>query len=292
VEATGVIIGRDFESFEYGSSCRGEAGRRETTLSREDCWADFQMKDFLLELCVETMEAARAAEAGGADQIELCAELSIGGLTPSMALLTATVKSVSIPVSVLIRLRGGDFTSTAGEFEQMLAQIVQAKQAGAAGVVVGILSSDGRVDVERTRALVELAYPMKAVFHRAFDMTSDLSEALEAVVETGADCLLTSGGASDVLGGADAIARLHKQARGRLDVMAGGGFALGNLVEVVRRAGVSMFHGSFVRWEVTDGGAKRRAPFSRAALEADVRQAVQLIQRERQRRKTLAMSMR
>ena len=114
------------------------------------------MKDFLLELCVETMEAARAAEAGGADRIELCAELSIGGLTPSMALLTATVKSVSIPVSGLIRLRGGEFTSTAGEFEQMLAQIVQAKQAGAAGVVVGILSSDGRVDVRSEEHTSEL----------------------------------------------------------------------------------------------------------------------------------------
>jgi copper homeostasis protein len=249
------------------------------------------MKDFLLELCVETMEAALAAEAGGADQIELCAELSIGGVTPSFSLLTATVKSLSIPVSVLIRLRGGDFTSTAGEFEQMREQIEQAKQAGAAKVVVGILRSDGRVDVERTRTLVELAYPMKAVFHRAFDMTADLSEALEAVIETGADCLLTSGGASDVLAGADAIARLHKQARGRLKVMAGGGFALGNLVEVVRRSGVSFFHGSFVRWEVTEGGAKRRAPFSRTALEADVRDAVQLIQREHEKRKTLAMSM-
>jgi copper homeostasis protein len=264
---------------------------RETSLSREDWCAEFQMKDFLLELCVETMEAARAAEAGGADQIELCAELSIGGLTPSFPLLTATVKSLSIPVSVLIRLRGGDFTSTAGEFEQMREQIEQAKQAGAAGVVVGILCSDGRVDVERTRALVELAHPMKAVFHRAFDMTADLSEALEAVIETGADCLLTSGGASDVLAGADAIAKLHKQARGRLKVMAGGGFALGNLVEVVRRSEVSFFHGSFVRWEATEGGAKRRAPFSRTALETDVREAVQLIQRERERRKTLAMSM-
>jgi copper homeostasis protein len=249
------------------------------------------MKDFLLELCVETMEAALAAEAGGADQIELCAELSIGGLTPSFSLLTATVKSLSIPVSVLIRLRGGDFTSTAGEFEQMRKQIEQAKQAGAAGVVVGILRSDGRVDVERTRTLVELAYPMKAVFHRAFDMTADLSEALEAVIETGAECLLTSGGASDVLAGADAIAKVHKQVRGRLKVMAGGGFGLGNLVEVVRRSGVSLFHGSFVRWEVTEGGAKRRAPFSRTALEADVRDAVQLIQREHKKRKTLAMSM-
>jgi copper homeostasis protein len=250
------------------------------------------MKDFLLELCVETMEAALAAEAGGADQIELCAELLIGGLTPSFPLLTATVKSLSIPVSVLIRLRGGDFTSTAGEFEQMREQIKQAKQAGAAGVVVGILCSDGRVDVERTRTLVELADPMKTVFHRAFDMTADLSEALEAVIETGADCLLTSGGASDVLTGADAIARLHKQAGGRLDVMAGGGFALDNLVEVVRRSEVSLFHGSFVRWEVTNGGAKRRAPFGRTSLEADVREAVQLIQRERKNRKTLAMTMR
>src|ERR1700735_2821202 len=135
------------------------------------------MKDFLLELCVETMEAAVAAEAGGADQIELCAELSIGGVTPSFPLLTTTVKSLSIPVSVLIRLRGGDFTSTAGEFEQMREQIEQGHQACAAGGVVGILGSDGGVDGERTRSLVELAYPMKSVFHRAFDMTADLSEA-------------------------------------------------------------------------------------------------------------------
>jgi copper homeostasis protein len=173
----------------------------------------------------------------------------------------------------------------------MQEQVEQAKQAGAAGVVIGILRSDGRVDVERSRALVELAYPMKAIFHRAFDMTADQSEALEAVIQTGADCLLTSGGAIDVLAGADAIAELHKQAGGRLDVVAGGGLTRSNLVEVVRRTGVSFFHGSFVRWEVTDGGARRRAPFSRTALEADVREAGQLIQEECEKRKTLAMSM-
>lgn len=250
------------------------------------------MRDSLLELCVESLEAALAAEVGSADQIELCAKLSIGGVTPSFPLLAATVKALSIPVSVLIRPHGGDFTCTASEFEQMREQVEQAKLAGAAGVVVGILRSDGRVDVERSAALVELAYPMKAVFHRAFDMTPDLSEALEAVIQTGADRLLTSGGAPDVLTGADAIADLHAQAGGRLDVMAGGGLTLSSLVEVVRRTGVSSFHGSFIRREEMDDGARRRVPHSRSVLEADVREAMHLIQREREVQKTLALSVR
>lgn len=251
----------------------------------------FAMKDFHFELCVESLEAALAAEAGGATRVELCSELSIGGVTPSFDMMAATVKTLSIPVYVLIRPRGGDFIFSADEIDAMPRQVEAAKQAGAAGVVVGMLRADGRVDVERSRALVELAYPMKATFHRAFDETPDQSEALEAVIETGVDCLLTSGGAPDVLAGAESIARLCEQAAGRLDVMAGGGLTLATLVEVVRRTGVSLLHGSLTRKQGQNGGTQRVAP-GRTVLESDVREAIRLFRQEIALRDNSAMTMR
>jgi copper homeostasis protein len=242
------------------------------------------MKTLCFELCVESLEAAQAADAGGADRIELCAKLSVGGVSPSFDLVKATVKAVSIPVHVLIRPRDGDFNFSSAEFDLMKRQIEEARKSGAAGVAIGVLLSDGRVDVDRSRALVELAWPMKSTFHRAFDETPDLAEALEDVIATGADCLLTSGGAQDVLSGADSIARLREQAGERLDVMAGGGLRLHNLSEVARRAGVSFLHGSMTRGSAdshsgnsTNGVAAALNP---AVLEADVREAVRLLRNE------------
>jgi copper homeostasis protein len=231
------------------------------------------MKTFLFELCAESLEAARVAELGGADRVELCSELSIGGVTPALELTAATVNALSIPVHVLIRPRGGDFAFTQTEFASMQQQVEQVQSVGAAGVAVGVLLPNGRVDVKRTRILVELARPMAVTFHRAFDETSNLAEALEAVVDTGADCLLTSGGATDVLSGADSIARLGHQAADRIRIMAGGGLRLANLVEVLRRSGVSYAHGSLTR----------RGTFAASAaevLKADVREAVRLMRSE------------
>jgi copper homeostasis protein len=163
------------------------------------------MKPFLFEVCAESVEAAHAAESGGADRIELCSQLPIGGVTPEIDLTTAVIRAVSIPVNVLIRPRGGDFVYSAEEFRVLKRQIEQAKRAGAAGVAVGVLLSHGQVDVKRTRELVNLSRPMNVIFNRAFDKASDLSEALEAVIETGVECLLTSGGATDVLAGAESL---------------------------------------------------------------------------------------
>jgi copper homeostasis protein len=233
------------------------------------------MKTFLFELCVGSFEAAQVAESGGADQVELCSELSIGGVTPSFDLMTSVVKAVSIPVHVLIRPRGGDFVFSAGEFARMQAQIEQAQEAGAKGVAVGVLHSDGRVDVERSRALVAQARPLAVTFHRAFDEAADLTGALEAVIETGADCLLTSGGAPDVLSGADSIARLHRQAGIRIEIMAGGGLQLSNLAEVLRRSGISRLHGSLTR-----KGPNCVTAFDPALLEADLREALRLMRTE------------
>lgn len=239
------------------------------------------MNDFLFELCAENLESAKAAEAGGADRIELCSELAFGGVTPSLELTTAVIRALSIPVHILIRPRGGDFAYSTEELAVMQRQVEQAKQSGAAGVVLGVLFPDCRVEVERSRALVELAHPMKVTFHRAFDTTPDLSEALEAVIETGADCLLTSGGKPDVLAGAEAIRRLRTQAGERLSVMAGGGLRLANLVEVVRQTGVSFLHGSLTSERENENGAK--SPIVSAA---DVREAIRLFGHEVASRQT------
>jgi copper homeostasis protein len=250
------------------------------------------MKTFVFEVCAESVEAAQAAESGGADRIELCSQLPIGGITPEIELTRAAVRALSIPVHVLIRPRGGDFVFTVDEFDQMRRQIELAKEAGAAGVAVGVLLPDGRVDVKRTRELVELGRPLNVTFHRAFDETPNLTESLEAVIETGADCLLTSGGAADVLAGAESIAELRRQAGERLAVMAGGGLRLDNLVEVVRRTGVSHVHGSLTRWRETQGTTNRSegnghilttghsAVSGSAMLEADVRESVRLLRGE------------
>ena len=243
------------------------------------------MTTAFFELCAESREAACAAESGGADRIELCSELARGGLTPSEDVIAASVRALSIPVYVLIRPRSGSFVFSAEELALMRRQIRAAREAGARGVAVGVLREDGRVDVERTRELVELARPMAATFHRAFDETPDLAEALERVIETGAEGLLTSGGAKEVLGGAESISALRRQADGRIDIIAGGGLNLETLTEVVRRSGVSCLHGSLTRKNGSHAAEKNPAAGEMAMLEADVREAVRLLRRELESRK-------
>jgi copper homeostasis protein len=233
------------------------------------------MKTAFFELCAESKEAACAAESGGADRIELCAELAQGGTTPSEELIAASVRALSIPVYVLIRPRAGSFVFSAEEFGLMRRQIAAAKEAGANGVAVGVLLEDGRVDVERTRELVELARPMAATFHRAFDETPDLGESLERVIETGVEGLLTSGGAREVLDGAESISGLLDQASDRIHIIAGGGLQLETLTEVVRRSGAFSLHGSLKRKNGVHGAADEAR-----GLEADVREAVRLLRRE------------
>jgi copper homeostasis protein len=245
---------------------------------------EFRMKTLQFEVCVETLEAARAAEGGGANRIELCADLAVGGVTPASDLITATVAAVAIPVHVLIRPRDGDFVYSEAEFELMKSQINEAKRAGAAGIAVGVLLPDLRVDVARSRELVELARPMRTTFHRAFDETPNLAAALEDVIATGADCLLTSGGEANVLAGSESIARVCRLANDRLEVMAGGGLRLENLAEVVRKTGVAFLHASLNR-KNSEGFVSLQhgsVPQPQSALlEEDVREALRLFQQER-----------
>jgi copper homeostasis protein len=235
------------------------------------------MMAFLFELCAETLQTAQAAELGGADRIELCERLDIGGVTPGEKLISDTIQALSIPVHVLIRPRGGDFIYSGTEFEQMKEQVQWVKQAGAAGVALGVLLADGRVDVDRSRELVKLARPMKVTFHRAFDRTPDMATALEAVIATGADCQLTSGGAPDVLSGAKQLKILVKQAGDRIQIMAGGGLRLASIVEVLEQTGLHCLHGSLTR-RAGDGIPESETAEGQAEiLQADVRTAVRLM---------------
>lgn len=201
----------------------------------------------IFELCAETIDACLVAREGGAHRIELCSGLSEGGMTPSHGLIQEAVERSGLPVHVLIRPRGGDFVYSAAEVEVMRRDILHVKELGAAGVVLGILKADGRVDVEATKPLVQLARPMEVTFHRAFDVTSSLTEALEDVVTTGADRILTSGGQRNVVAGSAALAELVQLAGDRVAIAVGGGLRLQNAASLARATQARHFHGSLRR---------------------------------------------
>lgn len=200
------------------------------------------IQQVLIEVCVDSVASAIAAERGGAQRIELCSDLLEGGITPSVGLLGVVRAKVSIPVHVIIRPRGGDFWYSDAEFDSMERDIEIAKSEGADGVVLGILEQEGTVDVRRTRQLVELARPLSVTFHRAFDMSLDLFRALNDICGTGADRLLTSGGEPECLQGVETIARLVKDACGRMTIMAGGRIGIENASRIIESTGVTEIH--------------------------------------------------
>jgi len=196
----------------------------------------------LLEISIETVEAAQAAQRGGADRLELCADLSIGGVTPSIEVMRTVREQLRIPVFAIIRPRGGDFVYSKAEFAEMKRSIGEAKQAGMDGVVLGILTKDRLVDIERTRELVAIARPLPATFHRAFDDCANLYEALEDVMQTGSSRILTSGGAKSALEGAAPLANLVAAAGNRITIVPGAGISASNIARVVKETGAREFH--------------------------------------------------
>ncbi|CAO3675536.1 unnamed protein product [Umbelopsis ramanniana] len=182
------------------------------------------MKRPLIEICVDSADAAYAAERCGAHRIELCSSVkALGGVTPSAGTILTTLKAIKIPVMVIVRPRGGDFLYTELEFESMLQDINFIKQAGAHGVVIGILTADGKVDIDRNRRLVEAARPMNVTFHRAFDMVADPLAALDDLIRLGIDRVLTSGQQKTAVDGIDMLAKLQKRAKDSIIIMPGCG---------------------------------------------------------------------
>lgn len=195
-----------------------------------------------VEVCVDSVASAFAAERGGAARVELCGSLIEGGITPSAGLIETTRAAVSLAVNVMIRPRGGDFLYDAREFEAMRRDIALSKRLGADGVVFGLLNVDGNVDIARSRELVDLARPLAVTFHRAFDMAANLFRALEDVCATGADRLLTSGGEQTSLQAAETIAQLIDRARGRIIVMPGSGIKPENVRAFLQQTGAKEIH--------------------------------------------------
>jgi copper homeostasis protein len=200
----------------------------------------------LVEAAVETLDSALAAERAGADRIELCENLSDGGTTPGARLIGAVAERTRLPVFVLIRPRAGDFVYSDDEFDQMIRGTELARRLGIAGIVTGALTPDGRVDVERTRTLVEAAAGLPVTFHRAIDSAVDLPAALEEAIEAGASRVLTSGGAATAAEGVDLIAALVGQARERITVIAGGGIREHNVRDVIALTGVREVHARLI----------------------------------------------
>jgi copper homeostasis protein len=196
----------------------------------------------LVEACVETVDGARAAEAGGAGRIELCAGLIEGGTTPSAGVIAEARERIAIPLFVIVRPRGGDFVYSDDDLAVMRRDIATAVSAGADGVVIGALTSAGRVDSVIVRELVELARPMQVTFHRAFDVTRDFADSIEVLVDAGVDRVLTSGGAATAVEGIATLASLVRQAADRIVVMAGGTITESNAAQIVRETGVREIH--------------------------------------------------
>jgi len=195
----------------------------------------------IIEVCVDTVESAMAAERGGADRVELCDNLLEGGTTPSAGAIAIARERLRIKLQVIIRPRGGDFCYSDVEFAVMRHDVALARQLGADGVVIGMLTSEGDIDIARTRELIELAGPLSVTFHRAFDMTRDPYRALEELIALGVDRILTSGQEPSVIEGLDLIAELVRVAGGRVIIMPGGGTER-NIQKVVARSGVREVH--------------------------------------------------
>lgn len=197
-----------------------------------------------LEVCVDSLESAIAAEAGGASRLELCDCLLVGGTTPSAGLLEVVRSRVQIPIHVLIRPRAGDFCYSETEILVMEKDIVLAKSLGAEGIVCGVLHPDGTINVGAMHRLVELARPLYFTFHRAFDMTSDAKMALEDVISLGIGSLLTSGQKATAYEGRVLLADLVQQADGRIEIMPGGGVNEQNARALVESTKAEVLHSS------------------------------------------------
>lgn len=200
------------------------------------------MKKYLLECCVDSVESAVAAQAGGADRLELCGNLIIGGTTPDIHLFLAVKKKVSIPVNVLIRPRFGDFCYTDEEFNIIQKDVEMFRENEADGIVIGVLQPDGNLDLERMGILMDAAGDRPVTLHRAFDVCRDPFQTLRAAEKLGVRTILTSGQKNSSYEGRELLASLVKEADGKIDILVGGGVGAENVEALAKETGARSFH--------------------------------------------------
>ena len=229
----------------------------------------------IVEICVDSLDSAIAADRGGADRVELCAQLDVGGVTPSAPLVREVRAAIKCKLHVLIRVRAGDFAYTGAEVATMLRQIEVMKSHGVDGVAIGVLDRNRRIDIADTHELVRRARPLTATFHRAFDQAPNSDRALNDVIVSGCERVLTTGGAkldgteySSAIEGADRLRALVKAGDGRIAILAGGGIRAENVGELVARTGVTEVHSSLAG----HGALKSNVPF--VLNEAQVREFI------------------
>jgi copper homeostasis protein len=196
----------------------------------------------LIEAAVESLDDALAAVDGGADRLELCANLADGGTTPSEALIADVVEQVAIPVFVMIRPRGGSFVYSTSELDEMRRSMDRARELDVDGFVLGVLNASNRIDVIRTQSLVDVAGDLPVTFHRAFDRVADRIDALDTLVDLGIGRVLTSGGAPTAEQGMAQLRELVEAAGDEIVILAGGGVRFQNVVELVEETGVTEVH--------------------------------------------------
>ena len=196
----------------------------------------------ILEICIDSVASAIAAEQGGAARVELCQNLFEGGTTPSVGTVYRALERVDIKVNAIIRPRGGDFLYSDDEFAVMQHDIVALKEMGINGVVIGLLNADGTIDTGRSSQLIELARPLEVTYHRAFDVTADPFRSLDDIIGLGVERLLTSGQEPSVLEGVELIAELVRRAGDDIIIMPGAGITEKNLLRIMRETGAREYH--------------------------------------------------
>ncbi|HMU46033.1 MAG TPA: copper homeostasis protein CutC [Chitinophagaceae bacterium] len=201
-------------------------------------------KKYIIEIATSDLTTTKSAVEGGADRIELCANLNEGGTTPSFGTIRKCRESLTTILYPIIRPRGGDFLYTKDEFAIMMTDIKLCKELSCDGVVIGLLNMDGTIDIVRTSQLIEAAYPLGVTFHRAFDRCKDPFEALEQLIEIGCERILTSGQQPTAPEGVELIAQLNKAADERITIMPGSGVRKENIKMIAEKTGCTEFHSS------------------------------------------------
>lgn len=214
----------------------------------------------LLEICANSYKSAKNAQEARAHRIELCQELSVGGVTPSYGLLKQVTNTLSIPVFVLIRPRSGNFVYTDEEFDIMKQDIQLCKNLGCAGIVSGVLNKNNTIDLEKTKELVELSRPLQFTFHRAFDCVKDPKKSLEQLIDLDIDRVLTSGLETSAEKGLNILKQLHVQANGRIIILVGSGITSEN-AKIFEKAGFKEIHAS-ASAEIENDGSLFSAPLT------------------------------